>query len=71
MWKVWSTGGESNVYSKEREKSECGRFGALVGKVVFIPEREKRECGRCGALVGRVVFTQERRVEGMDHRWGK
>ena len=36
MWKVWSTGGESSVYSREK----CGRCGALVGRrVVFIQER--------------------------------
>ena len=38
MWKMWSTGGESSVYSGEKS----GRYGALVGKVVFIPEREGR-----------------------------
>ena len=35
VWKVWSTGGESSVYSREK----CGRYGALVRRVVFIQER--------------------------------
>ena len=30
--KMWSTGGENSVYSRE----QCGRCGALVGRVVFI-----------------------------------
>ena len=84
MWKVWGTGGESSVYSREK----CGRCRALVGRVVFIQEREewvwnlwstggersvysRKKCGRCGALVERVVFIQERSVEGVEHWWGK
>ena len=31
---MWSTGGENSVYSRE----QCGRCGALVGRVVFIQE---------------------------------
>ena len=41
MWKVWSTGGESSVYSREK----CGRCGALVGRVVFIQERNVEGVG--------------------------
>ena len=36
---MWSTGGENSVYSRE----QCGRCGALVGRVVFIQERRVQD----------------------------